>query len=48
LAAIEAAATLPDLMAMWHGLPQSVTDDEAVYAAYDAKRDALSSHQTGE
>jgi len=48
LAAIEDAETLPDLMAMWHGLPQSVTDDEAVYAAYDAKRDALSSHQTGE
>ena len=46
LAAIEAAETMPDLMAMWHGLPESVTDDAAVYAAYDAKRNALSSKQT--
>ena len=48
LAAIESAATLPDLMAMWHGLPQSVTDDEAVYEAYAAKRDGFASQKTGE
>lgn len=41
LALIASAPSVPALMDLWHALPEAMTENDEVFAAYEAKRESL-------